>query len=267
MKNLNLILSLFIAIALSSCKKDPVPPGIQVTPNSFIQTADLGDVIEFTITGAAGDANLRSLDITTKPGGGVTSTIFEESLFGKSSTSTYVLDLAEFPADEQLVVFRVTDEDGYIGETVRRVILNADPALEESTGHNLYSNYSTGNTNGFNISNLDPLFLASLSDSTVVDLVQLDATDDDVQDNVLSSYSGIKFTRNNSFNYASAKLSTAASTYDSSIPLQTISNIAVDDILITKYDTINMLYAAIKVIEVQDLAGTENDRIVFNVKK
>ena len=137
----------------------------------------------------------------------------------------------------------------------------------ESTGHDLYSNFSTGNSNGFNITGLEPLFMASLADSTGVDLAQLDTTDDDVQDNVISSYSGIKFTRNNSFNYAEARQSMANSSFLASVPLQTISDLQIDDILITRYDTINVLYAAIKVIDIQDMPGTEDDRIIFNVKK
>ena len=139
--------------------------------------------------------------------------------------------------------------------------------MEESTGHDLYSNFSTGNTNGFNISGLEPLFMGSLPDSSGVDIAQLDATNDDIQDNVISSYSALKFTRNNSFNYAAARQSMAMSSYDASVPLQTISNLEIDDILITRYDTLNMLHAAIKIIDIQDMPGTEEDRIIFNLKK
>ncbi|MEJ6795421.1 MAG: hypothetical protein QNK63_01800 [Flavobacteriales bacterium] len=267
MKNSSILLALIVALASVSCEKDPEPPGVQVNPNTYIQYVDIDDVIEFTIEGIAGDASLRSLVISSKPEGGVTTTIFEEELFGELSTSTYVLEIGQNPVDDQLVVFTVTDEDGYTGQTARRIQLNNDPVMVESTGHDLYSNFSTENTNGFNIIALEPLFMGSLPDSSGVDIAQLDATDDDVQGNVISSYSGIKFTRNNSFNYASARQSMAMSSYDASVPLQTISNLEIDDILITRYDTLNMLHAAIKIIDIQDMPGTEEDRIIFNLKK
>jgi hypothetical protein len=59
----------------------------------------------------------------------------------------------------------------------------------------------------------------------------------------------------------------AMSSYNASVPLQTISNLEIDDILITRYDTLNMLHAAIKIIDIQDMPGTEEDRIIFNLKK
>lgn len=267
MKNSSILLAIIIALVSVSCEKDPEPPGVTVSPNTYIQYVDIDDVIEFTIEGIAGDATLKSLVVTTKPEGGVTTTIFEEDLFGELSTSVYVFEIGQSPAEDQVVVFTVTDEDGYTGQTARRIQLNNDPVMDESTGHNLYSNFSTGSTNGFNISGLEPLFMASLADSSGVDLAQLDSTDDDIQDNVISSYSGVKFTRNNSFNYASARQSMAMSSYNASVPLRTISNLQVDDILITRYDTLNMLHAAIKIIDIQDMPGTEDDRIIFNLKK
>ncbi len=267
MKNSSILLAIIIALISVSCEKDPEPPGVVVNPNTYILYVDIDDVIEFTIEGISGDASLKSLVVSSKPEGGVTTAIFEEELFGELSTSTYVLEMGQNPAEDQLVVFTITDEDGYTGQTARRIQLNNDPVMEESTGHDLYSNFSTGNTNGFNISGLEPLFMGSLPDSSGVDIAQLDATNDDIQDNIISSYSALKFTRNNSFNYAAARQSMAMSSYDASVPLQTISNLEIDDILITRYDTLNMLHAAIKIIDIQDMPGTEEDRIIFNLKK
>ncbi len=261
----------FLLIALSylfiACDPEPVPPGIIITPNTYLQEVDPEDVIEFNIRSVAGDAALSKLEISTKPEGGVTTQLVEFEISGQESNDIYVFEVGENPVEDQLLVFTVTDVDGLRGQTARRILLNNDPVLVESSGHDLYSNWSSSNSNAFDIETLEQLFLASLADSSNVDLVHLDETDDEAIDNVITSLSGIRFVRNNSFNYASARQSTALNTFESSVPLQTISDLQIDDILITKYDTLDFKYAAIRIMDIQDEPGSENDRIVFNLKK
>jgi hypothetical protein len=121
--------------------------------------------------------------------------------------------------------------------------------------------------NGFDISATEPLNLASLADSSGVDLIEFDLEDDEELSYSFSSYSGIKFIRNNDFNYAEATNQSAMDSYESSTPQSIISNVNVDDIIIAKYDTVNSRYAVIRVVGINDDAGTNADRYEFNLKK
>ncbi len=259
------ILPVLFALVLFSCKKDPLPPSIVVSPGDF-QLQVESELIEFSLKCSAGDANLNSLTITTKPNGGITTTLLDTLISGRKNDFLYVLYL-EPGIENQVVVFTVKDVDGYQGQTARRILNEGNVLLEETSGYTMYSPYSGNNSDAFDLSELEPLFLNTLSDSSGVDLTELDLTDDDMQSGNLTSLSGIKFVRNNSFNYAAATEASAKNTYNSSVPLQTISNIQIDDILITKYDTMEVKHAVIKITAIQDLAGSENDRITFNVKK
>ena len=50
MKNSSIFLALIIALTAVSCEKDPVPPGIIVTPNTYIEYVDLEDLIAVSYT-------------------------------------------------------------------------------------------------------------------------------------------------------------------------------------------------------------------------
>ena len=267
MKNSSIFLALIIALISVSCDEDPAPPSVAVTPNSYVQNIDLDDVVEYSIEGIAGDAGLSSLVISTRPENGVPSVVYEEELSGTSSNSVYTFVLENDTIEEWDVIFMITDAEGLTGQTSRVVEINEDPVMFESTGHEVFSNFSIGDSTGFNIVGLTPLNLASLADSSGVDLAQFDVTNDDTQNNIVGSYSGIKFTRDNLFDYESARQSMAMNSFNASVPLQTISELEIDDILITRYDTVNMLHAAIKIIDIQDMPGTEDDKIIFNLKK
>jgi hypothetical protein len=83
----------------------------------------------------------------------------------------------------------------------------------------------------------------------------------------LTSYSGIKFVRNNSFNYPEATQQSAYNTYSSSTALSIVDNISVNDILITEYDTINHLFAVVKITAITNQTGSSSNKYTFNLKK
>jgi hypothetical protein len=139
--------------------------------------------------------------------------------------------------------------------------------LTESTGHQIFSRYAIEENNAFNIESIQPLVLATEPDSSTVDIVNYDTTDDDAMNPAFTSYSGIKFARNNDFNYPEATQQSAEGTFTSSTAVNLVSNLQIDDILITEYDTTNSLYAVIQITNILDLEGTVDDRIEFKMKK
>ena len=254
-----------VVIFAVGCKRVDAP-GIVVYPQDVIITITEGDFVEFDIDIEAGTADLETLRIQLKPEGGVTSTLLDSTLTGESARFIYVFDSAGEEAN-QVISFTVFDRDGETSSTARRIVIEGGEPLDESTGLTLYSNYATENANAFHIAELQGLFTVSNPPDSLVDLIIVDPEDDGNMVASISSLSGILFARNNAFDYANATEALIEQSYSSSTPEQLISNLEVDDILLTEYGVDEDRYAAIKIINIQDDAGNENDRIVFNLKK
>lgn len=265
-KTLHFFLILLVSLSLSSCKEDPVGPVIFVLPGGIHIETNAGGLIEFDIDANEGDTELRNIVISQKPVGGITTTLLDTTVYGSRARFFYVYDVPD-GAEEILMSFTAYDANGLEGATAKRLFVEGNDFLTETTGHQIYSRHSSLLPDAFDIENLDPLILSTLSDSTAVHLTESDDTDDGNPSLALTSLAGNKFVRNNSFNYPEASQNSASNTYESSTPLQVINNIQLDDILVTKYDTINNLYAVIQVTGIQDMTGSDSDRYVFNIKK
>jgi hypothetical protein len=262
--------SLFFILITSmiafGCSKDPVEPVIIVNPGGLIITLDAGNLVEFNVQCFAGDNALQRVEILQKPLGGVTTSVLDSLIGGEQADFFWVYELP-LGEDDVALTFNLYDTDGRRGQTLRRVVSIGNSLLEESTGHHLYSLYSTTSPNAFNLAQNEPLFLTNDPDTLLIDLIELDETDDGTLSYSFTSQSGIKFAKNNSFNYSEATQNAAGSSFESSTPLQVMSDLAVDDIIITEYDTINHVFAVMKITEILDLAGSDDDRYTFNVKK
>ena len=255
-----------ILLAFSACKKDPEGPNISVSPSEIHIETTPGALIEFAIDAFAGDNDLSSVVITSKPEGYITSTLLDTIVQGSSASFYYVYQVPS-GWDDIVLSFVVTDSEGEDSRTSRRILIDGNEPLTESTGHYLYSRYASSQTTGFDFESNTPLVVSALSDSTMVHLFENDDTDDESLSYEWTSIAGNKFVRNNSFNYPEATAASAQSTYESSTAVQVITDLAIDDILITEYDTTNHYFAVMKIIDIQDNTGSENDRYVFNVKR
>ncbi len=267
MKNLILLASLAIVVSFSACKKDPIGPAIYVEPTTLQITSLPDGLTEFRIKVNQGDNPGLNVQILAKPENSITSTLLDTSLFGSQADFFYAYRAPDSGAEDVILTFRVFDNDGLSNSVLRRVIISGNALLSQTTGHLIYSGYNTSSLNGFNIATASPYNLATLADSSSIDLMEFDLEDDDVLSRSLSSYSGIKFIRNNDYNYAEATNQSAQASFESSTPQSIISNINVDDILIAKYDTLNNRFAVIRIVDVEDEAGINSDRYEFNLKK
>lgn len=261
----------FLAIStvffFTACKeKEPLPPAIFVSPQSTSLDAEAGDIIEFVVSATAGDNALNRIVITQKPLGGITSTL-KDTLVAGREVNFFQVYVVPDGASQYLLTFTIYDSEGYSATIGRSVQVSSATYLTETTGYELYSPWNFGGVDGFNITSLSGIQLDAGGDSTLVDLTEWDETDDGVPSSTLTSMSGIKFVRNNAFNYPQATAQSAENTFTSSSPAQLITNIAVNDILITEFDTIQHKYAVIKITGIMDEAGVTLDRYIFNVKK
>lgn len=267
MKNLILFASFVLLAFITACKKDPVGPAIYVEPSTLqITSLPLG-LTEFRIKVSEGDNPGLNVQVLSKPENSITSTLLDTSLFGSQADFFYAYRAPDSGAEDVILTFRVFDNDGLSNSVLRRVLISGNSLLSQTTGHLIYSGYNTSSINGFNIATASPYNLATLTDSSSIDLMEFDLEDDDVLSRSLSSYSGIKFIRNNDFNYAQATNQSAKASFESSTPQSIISNINNDDILIAKYDTLNNRFAVIRIIDVTDESGINSDRYEFNLKK
>ncbi|MEN9347193.1 MAG: hypothetical protein RLZZ77_704 [Bacteroidota bacterium] len=265
MKKAHLFLFFGLTLLLFSCKKDD-PPIISVSPSGSQINVDPGDLTEFNVELKAGDFELRNVVITAKPTGGVTSVLLDSTVYGKEAQFFYVYE-APFGTSDVILTFTIYDEEGNKNATARRMMISGTNLLSENSGFELYSKYATSAINAFNIGDLTSLQLGADPDSIHIDLVEYDETDDGELNYALTSYSGIKFVRNNSFNYPEATQQSAYNTYSSSTALSIVDNISVNDILITEYDTINHLFAVVKITAITNQTASSSDKYTFNLKK
>ncbi|MFN0032019.1 MAG: hypothetical protein ACKVOR_07665 [Flavobacteriales bacterium] len=256
----------FVSILYSCGEKEKLPPAIFVSPGSLNIEADEGDLIEFIVTSTAGDNGLNRVVITNKPLGGITATIKDTSIVGQQS-EFYFIYTVPAGATQYLLTFSVYDTDGLSATVGRNLNVNNAAYLTETTGYELFSPFHFGSNNAFKISDLTFHQLDTDPDSALIDMVEQDMADDAAMTGDLTSWSGIRFVRNNSYNYAQATLQSAEDSYTSSTPQQLITDVQVNDILITEYDTVAHNYAVIKVTGVFDDTGVNLDRYIFNVKK
>jgi len=268
MKSIYLLILPVLCIFWLGCERDPEVPNVFVLPGALNIPTNGGDLIEFDINLVAGDNPLSSFRITQKPINGLTSIVLDTVITGQQFSLFYIHEVPV--GDEDIImVFTAIDSEGYEGETARRLVIQGNNFLSESTGHTLYSRYSTDGNDAFDLNESSPLFLATDPDSSLVDLMEYDPFDDGLIAGSWTSLSEVNFVRNNSFNYPEATQASAQNTFESSTPVEIIPDLEEDDILIAKHETDagDYNYAVIKITSIIDETGSDDDRYIFNLKK
>lgn len=262
-----LLLAIGVLAAFTfSCKKENEEPLIFVTPNNTQINVEPNQIMEFSIkmTAAAGLNNLR---ITRNVNNTVTQTVLDTALTGENTTVTFPYQVPVAGVNQVYFVFRLTDKDGREVATPRKLVVVGNALLVETTGHVMYSTFASNSLSAFNISNSNVFQLLQSTDSTMVDVKDFDSTGDDILAKAWTSGHGLKFVRNNAFDYANATFATAKASYTSSTPVDILDNISANDKIIVRYGGDTELYAVFDVLEIHDEAGSDNDRYRFNVKK
>ena len=78
------------------------------------------------------------------------------------------------------------------------------------------------------------------------------------------SMSSLEFSKNNSLDYANVTSNDLENAYNSSLKKEFVENIQSSDIIIT---LINETYIVIRIDQVIDDVGSQNDRYIFSIKK
>ena len=263
--------SLILIISIYSCRKENVNPVLILFPNELQIEVTSGQVISFKIEARSDNNELSRLTITSKRDNAFTTTAFDSLVSGKSLKYTYEMQVANSTGPYSLLLtFRITDNDGNTSELLRVLNVTAGAVtLTETSGHTFYSKASgTHPEYAFDLKNKIPVI--GTIDSIFRDLQDNPqfANSDTLSRSWKSPANG-RFVRFPGYDYANATDQSLINAYNSGIPFDLINQITVGEIILTKLgsqpDSIP-IYAVIKIMEVSDGPGADNDKYVFNMK-
>ena len=258
--------SLFLCLLLlfSSCKKEDVGDFINISfiPTEQYEIRNSGDIINFSIN-LSSNIELSELVIVQIVNNSLIDTMYHEKISGLEETELYNYicpDINSLDTSEVKLIFYCSNINGDINERAKVFSLVSETVyLSETTGHTIFSSNSS-EFNAYNLYEGIPMFN---SDSTS----HISDNTDSISD-VLSrewiSLSGLFFTKFNSLDYANVTSNDLENAYNSSNLKGFVENIQSSDIIIT---LINETYIVIKIDQVFDDVGSQNDRYIFSIKK
>lgn len=268
----------FLSLVVFSCNKDKGDQLILWVDPSGSQTIESGKILRFTVT-AKSDVAITRLLVREMQQSDFVKVIVDTVPGRKEFTWLFEYRAPSLSAEfgEIDLIFEATDSDGNWKRTLRVIGVKTDGRdyLEETTGHVMYSSASE-DFNAFDISATKSLIVPIHDSLATIDSSSVNFIDATAKDGVnlsrrWNSLSGCQFVRFNDLDYGSATRTGIKTAFDSGSKRDFVDNIVADDLIITRYrttDTSDYQYAAIKIIQVIDIEGTElKDRYIFNVKK
>ncbi|MFN6945378.1 MAG: hypothetical protein ACK4ND_10555 [Cytophagaceae bacterium] len=258
-------------LVFCSCKKEEEEPFIlRITPEHLVLQGKADEVKQFHLKASSGSP-INRLIITSKEGNSFTKTELDSILIPvRNFNYTYEFRLPSSPDDYQLtMVFRVYDEAGNEAVASRTLQVKgvAEKPLKEYTGNELFSAQS-GKPDAYDIHNRLALH-ASISDSSIKDLQDetIVAGEEQLSKSWISP-SGGKFVLFEGFDYVNATRSSVINAFNAGSKLDKVSNIRDNLVILIKTSRGNEeLYSVIKIVQVIDSEGTENDRYIFSMKQ
>jgi hypothetical protein len=255
-------------ILASSCKRDnDSAPHITVSPSPLYIYGNIGDLVTFNIT-VDSEVRLSKFYISQQPDNQVPVTVLDTIITSKGVVFAYYYRMPASLAGKSVIFeFKAEDENGNVGKQVRRVFV-ANPAavtLTETTGHRMYSNLSASNPDAYNLETNAGQF--STSDSTLRDMQDASGTDTTLSRNFISPAGG-QFVSNDGYDYANATDVSMINAYNGGVKLTQLSGVGVGDIIITKLGSLTTnKYVIIRISDIVDLPGKDNDYYEFTIKK
>lgn len=268
---LALISILVLSTIFFSCKKDDkTAPIVLITPSPQHIYAKVGDLITFGVS-VSTTARLSNVVIRAQVDNEFPVTVLDSIVTTSGTTFNFYYRIpASTEGKSILVTFQAVDENSMTSTNFKRIYVSAATVsqaiiLTETVGHLMYSNTSI-NHDAYNLeSNIGEF-------SSTADTASRDIQDYSGANTTLSkewrSPAGGKFVLFNGYDYANATDSTAINAYTTGIKYSVLSNVAVGDIIITKLGSVSTSkYAVIRITDIVDVAGKDNDYYEFKIKK
>lgn len=252
-------LVMFCVACTSENDADPVL--LYVSPNTLEATA--GDKIYFDITARTINQELVRIEAMTfdKKAGSVS--IFNAEPQAQRYSYRLIYEIPNYNEDQSVEFsFFATDNLGNIQDMHISVLVHSNSsAIEELTGVSLYSPRSMKN-DAFSFKLMQSID-SSMDDEADIYVVDNEATSD-MLSGIWASGTGLRFCKANNFNYASATHQSVAAVYANSVTLPMVSELAIDDIIFVGSD--NEAVAIIRIVNIYDVEGVENDRYDISIK-
>lgn len=273
MKRKILILPLFFLICCSSllsCSEDEVSgdPVFITTDIMGITSVYSNTYQKIKIEISSIDTELSRLAISSYDNLRGNISLLDSALSTKKLSYEYLYKVPMLPRDSVTVTLRIaaSDKNGYTQEVSRRLFIIAqDYRLEEVAGITLYTNEIKDHPNGICLEDLRPLTV-SMADSAAIDIyTYVDEDHPETLTKEWRSNTDIYFARANQFDYANATNRSVAEAFGNAVANPRISRIEKDDIILVGRG--NQAVGAIKVVQLYDEPGSENDRYLINIKK
>ncbi len=154
-----------------------------------------------------------------------------------------------------------SSSDG-IQTVTRKINVSAERVLAELTGIDIHSPAS-GLPDGFSLTTMQPL-LTGTSDESEIDIYIPAGQDQNELARIFRTMTDVRFSRANNFNYASATAGSVSDAYTSSTVYNYVGNLETGDIILVGRGS--EAVGVIKVAGIYDNAGSDEDRISFNIK-
>ncbi|MFA6924212.1 MAG: hypothetical protein WC223_08135 [Bacteroidales bacterium] len=263
------IILFFSCLSLYSCRDKNSTPVIRVNPSDINITANAGDVINFEIFVDGGKDELSKFLIYQEPDKSAKTKILDTLVNGEKLYYTFSYTVPDSISGSIIITFSACDADGDKSDVALRIVIpTPNPViLTETTGHIIYSKYS-GKPDAFDV-NTNSVQFSGIAQQNLLDIADFDTIpSDSVLSKTWYSPAGNEFVFFNGFDYANATNISAKAAYDSGNKLSLISNLNINDIIITKVNNgTGQIYAVIKITNIIEAASSVNDRYEFNVKK
>ena len=262
---------LILSLLLFSCSEDDTNEGTPV----FISTDIMGNITVYsntykkiTVAANSTDSELSKLKITSFDNQRGDVVLLDSAISGTDLRYEFLYHVPMLQRDstQMKMTFAVSNRNGYTQELVRNMtVVLRDYKLEEVSGITLYAVENGDHANGLNLEYMRPI-IVSMSDSADIDLyTYLDEENPEPLSREWRSNTDIYFARANNFDYANATNRSVTETFGSAVANPRINQIQKDDIILVGRG--NRALGVIKVAQLYDESGTENDRYIINVKR
>lgn len=276
MKQLITLFFISTALLFTSCsdKEEGQTEGIilLVTPagtGGYIEKNE-NDKMEFLINISSGEP-LAKVKVTEEAENEIDATIiFEEEPLTTTYQNTLKFLVKTPPSGSGYYAYTFTAIDNQgTQSTITKYIGIAVEQLETKEAISLYSSISDTKQGGYNLIDQNVV----TSDTSVEHIAFLDATDtlnnpSDTLSRQWEAANNTEFVKANSLKFEDATYATIQSTFEASNSTDIVSDLTNDDIIIVKYinDTSTPTYVLIKILQVNDNIGANQDSYIFNLK-
>lgn len=262
-------LVILFSTILSSCKKDKETEekiALNVTPQEAFLNATPGEYKLFNISGSS-PVNLSRLKVTYRKEGGMLTTLLDSLLVSPKINYSFPFQIPVYGSQNVYlnIYFELTDAEGEVVTVAKGInVLFTNYVLTEIVDNELYSRLS-GQPSAYNLRSQTAL---SYTDPPTEDMNITDSVQVDSLSLTWISPAGGQFVRKNSFDYTNATLTDLKNNFESSAKTTKLVNLMTGDIILYKQTYgIEVFYAVVKITDIQNNAGSTNDKYIFNIKK